>query len=733
MLGAKLEYFGIRHHGPGSARQLAVALETLRPQALLIELPADCQELLGPFDPHQLEPPVAILQYDKRDFNNASSSPMANFSPEWIALVYAFENKIPVHPIDLPNQILLCQENFSNRSSAARSKDPFSLFAQSLGQSDTEAWWESFFEIESEREDHFEVVKELIAHLREGTEESEETLAREAFMRISLKEYSKKYNSLAVVCGAWHLPALQNHQDYKVKEDLQRLKNLKKITLESVWIPWSYQRLKASSGYKAGVVFPAWYEWLFTERHKAGARWLVQVNRFLREKTNAPLGAVATEAFALAQQLTSMRKKSLPGFEELFDAQVAVSGMERNELSKWLDQRFLTGDKVGKVGSIFHRLPLQSDFDARVKSARLTKDWEQGYTECKELDLRKPSHLKASELLHSLILLNVPWGKWLNPEGSGLGNFREQWELHWLPDYYLTLLECGLWGNTLEEALRNKTINALDPFASANWSRLLHHIFRCGIPELSVELFALLSKKLVEEEDLEPWLELFPKLLHYLRFGDLRNTSTEVLEQLLLQIFNKVQFTGRKFFLNKEENHLHQRIHVFLEFHQSLQLWSNAPAPSVQAWQKRLLTFASQPECPPEMKGTLTYLSWNCQLLDPQTLAIFFHREVNDVLKAENGSRWLYGFFVGQPGILLLNPLLFAWVSQWIKGLEEEVFNTVVPPLRKVFGSLSSTDKQALLSLTLQLPVQEQQEPPPPSREIWEIVEKNISQLLGEQ
>ena len=33
--------FGIRHHGPGSARSLRAALEQLRPDAILVEGPPD--------------------------------------------------------------------------------------------------------------------------------------------------------------------------------------------------------------------------------------------------------------------------------------------------------------------------------------------------------------------------------------------------------------------------------------------------------------------------------------------------------------------------------------------------------------------------------------------------------------------------------------------------------------------------------------------------------------------
>ncbi len=56
--------FGIRHHGPGSARSLCQALQALQPDAILVEGPPDADVIL-PFVGHtDMQPPVSILVYD---------------------------------------------------------------------------------------------------------------------------------------------------------------------------------------------------------------------------------------------------------------------------------------------------------------------------------------------------------------------------------------------------------------------------------------------------------------------------------------------------------------------------------------------------------------------------------------------------------------------------------------------------------------------------------------------
>ena len=55
--------FGIRHHGPGSARSLRAALEALRPDAILVEGPPDAAEVLPLLTHPDMRPPVALLIY----------------------------------------------------------------------------------------------------------------------------------------------------------------------------------------------------------------------------------------------------------------------------------------------------------------------------------------------------------------------------------------------------------------------------------------------------------------------------------------------------------------------------------------------------------------------------------------------------------------------------------------------------------------------------------------------
>src|SRR5215207_8788221 len=94
--------FGIRHHGPGSARSLGAALDALAPDVVLVEGPPDADALLALAGDAAMRPPVALLLYVPDEPRRAVYYPFAIFSPEWQALHFALTNGIPARFIDLP-------------------------------------------------------------------------------------------------------------------------------------------------------------------------------------------------------------------------------------------------------------------------------------------------------------------------------------------------------------------------------------------------------------------------------------------------------------------------------------------------------------------------------------------------------------------------------------------------------------------------------------------------------
>lgn len=76
-----VEVYGIRHHGPGSARSMLAALAEFQPDVVLIEGPADADRLLDWVLADGMEPPLALLAYAPEKPSVAAFWPFATFSP----------------------------------------------------------------------------------------------------------------------------------------------------------------------------------------------------------------------------------------------------------------------------------------------------------------------------------------------------------------------------------------------------------------------------------------------------------------------------------------------------------------------------------------------------------------------------------------------------------------------------------------------------------------------------
>ncbi len=460
------QVFGIRHHGSGSARSLREALSIMQPDKILIEGPSDASDLIDYVAHEDLQPPVALLVYNPKDLTQATYYPFAQFSPEWQAMKYALANEIPVQFMDLPQAIhfglnLAEKENpqldFDNKKRPLPPvhHDPLGYMARIAGYEDSERWWEATFEKSDGHHTIFPLILEMMTTLRmELTiEESPREKLREAFMRSEILKATKEgFKNIAVICGAWHSPVLQDLQQFKPNIDKALIKGKNKIKTKATWVPWTYDRLARQSGYRAGVISPAWYDLLFTNRKEVVTRWMTQVARLMREADFPASSAHVIEAVRLSETLSALRDLSIPGIDELFEAATTVFGEGNQARLDLIKQKLIVGDVIGRVPDEIPIVPLQQDLDKCIKAARLSKERNTTESVEKKLDLRKPTNLAASHLLHRLNILTINWGKQIEKSKFDTGSFSETWKLKWLPDFAIWIIEAGMWGNTVHSA-----------------------------------------------------------------------------------------------------------------------------------------------------------------------------------------------------------------------------------------------------------------------------------------
>ena len=146
-----------------------------------------------------------------------------------------------------------------------RRTDPVSELAMAAGYDDPERWWEDVVE-HVPGPSVFAALAEAIGFLRaEDAEPDPRNAVREAYMRKVLRRTVKDgYQRIAVVCGAWHVPALSalaaavaGDRLPAAAADDRILRGLPKIKATLTWVPWTYGRLAYASGYGPAFGPPA--------------------------------------------------------------------------------------------------------------------------------------------------------------------------------------------------------------------------------------------------------------------------------------------------------------------------------------------------------------------------------------------------------------------------------------------------------------------------------------------
>ncbi|WP_078888347.1 DUF5682 family protein [Streptomyces sclerotialus] len=568
---------GVRHHGPGSARAVGAALAQYEPKALLIEGPPEADALVALAADEEMRPPVALLAHVADDPGRAAFWPMAEFSPEWVALQWAVRRGVPVRFIDLPAAHSLAGPErgpetavapepetaaVPERETAAVPEpdarvDPIGVLASAAGYDDAERWWEDVVEHRGTGGEAggtgdalapFEALAEAMGALREehgdggdGTGRGSHTrdAVREAHMRLRLREARREFgDDIAVVCGAWHVPALTRRT--AVTADRALLKGLPKAKVSVTWVPWTHRRLARNSGYGAGIASPGWYGHLFSSPDRPMERWLTKVAGLLREEDYAVSTAHVIEAVRLAESLAAMRGRPLAGLTEAADAVRAVMGDGSDVPASLIHDRLVVGDVLGEVPRSAPAVPLQRDIARLQRSLRLKPEAKEREL---ELDLRKETDAARSRLLHRLRLLDIPWGVPAHSRAS-TGTFRETWRLRWEPELSVRVAEAGIWGTTvLAAATARAASDAADADALAEVTALAERCLLAELPDALPVVMRVLADRAALDADVGHLAQALPALVRSVRYGDVRGTDAAALREVAAGLAERV-FVG---------------------------------------------------------------------------------------------------------------------------------------------------------------------------------------------
>ena len=727
---------GIRHHGPGSAHSVAEALATLRPDLVLVEGPPELDQVIGLLSDPEMVPPVAGLIYAADEPRLASFYPMASFSPEWVAIRWALSTGAEVRAIDLP-----AAHTFALRlaDEAAVSSSPgdgddkdgddsdddgppiklpeppapaqqdyrpdaIAMLASTAGYTDAERWWEDAIEHRnSDPVDRFAALTEAIAEIRAADERPAdhpdvlENNRREAAMRRLLRAALREgHGRIAVVCGAYHAPALVPAGFPPVSADNKVLAGLPKAKVSVTWVPWTSNRLSRRSGYGAGVTAPGWYQHLFTHwtaqdpGTEVSTTWLVRVAHALRRENLDASTASVVEASRMANALAAVRGRPSPGLAELDDAAQAVL-CDGSPLPLALVHRELTvGLELGNVPESAPTLPLAADLAVIQRRLR----WKpSAMEEVLTLDLRKPSQLARSVLLHRLSLLGVGWGA-QTETGRTTGTFKEVWTLQWQPELAIAVVEASRYGTTVASAAAAcVSERAQEAGSLTELSELLAACLLADLPDGIGGVVSVLAERTALQQDVAPLLETIAPLARTCRYGNVRGVDVTGVRKILDTTVVRACVGLPTACAGLDDEAAEAMRRAVDSAQQGLSLLPDLP---LDDWHRALAAVAGSDRIHGAVAGRATRLLLDAGLVEAHDAAARLSRRLSIATPAREAAAWLDGLLSGDATLLIYDRRLLQIVDDWVAGVDDEVFDDVLPLLRRTFSAFSRPERREI-------------------------------------
>ena len=710
----RVAVLGIRHHGPGSARSVLAELDRVRPSVVLIEGPADAGPVLPLVTEPGLEPPVALLAYAPDAPRVSAFWPFAVFSPEWQALTWAARHGVPARFCDLPAAAMLAAppgrdeppDGRPDGKAAGLREDPLARLAAAGGYDDPERWWDDLVESRLDGQSPFAALTEAMAELRAATppgpDEGNEQ-RREAHMRQALRTALKETDGpVAVVCGAWHAPALTGKLP-PAAGDAARLRGMRKRRVSLAWVPWTHSRLATTSGYGAGITSPGWYHHLFTTPEQTVPRWLVKVAGVLRDHDLPVSSAHVIEAVRLAEALATLRGRPLPGLAEVSEATKAVLCEGDEVATTFVTRDLVVGEVLGQVPDSAPLVPLEADLRAQARSLKLKITAEE---KSLVLDLRRDNDRARSVLLHRLTALGVGWALAAEDQVRGTGTFRETWTLSWRPELAVAVIDAAQWGTTVGTAAsarlidRARTATTLSAVTAAAERALL-----ADLPDALGPALRALDDKAAADADVTHLMAALPALVRAVRYGDVRGTGSAALAAVADGLTARIcaglpaAVTSLADDAAARMRDAIDRSHAALELHAQHERGRLAR----DRWIAALTGLAGRRDLHGLLAGRVVRLLTDAGLLDRAEAARRFAAQLSVGVPAAGKAAWAEGFLAGGGLLLVHDRDLLAILDGWVAGLGDQDFMDVLPLLRRTFGGFSPAERANIAGAVKQL------------------------------
>ncbi|WP_415855111.1 DUF5682 family protein, partial [Sinomonas sp. G460-2] len=335
-------------------------------------------------------------------------------------------------------------------------------------------------------------------------------------------------------------------------------------------------------------------------------------------------------------------------------------------------------------------VPLAADLAATQRRLRLSPS---ALEEALTLDLRKPNQLARSVLLHRLALLGVPWGRPVEA-GRTTGTFKEAWTLLWQPEFAVALVEASRYGTTVASAAATRVAERAQGSESlADLSDLLASCLLADLPHGIGHVVAVLAERAARQPDVPELLGTIAPLARTCRYGNVRGVDVAEVRRILdaTAVRACVGLPTACAGLDDEAAAVMRRAIDSAQMGLSL-----VPDLPLGDWHRALGAIAGSEHIHGSVAGRATRLLLDAGKVDGDEVAARLSRRLSVATPGPEAAAWLDGLLSGSAVLLIHDRRLLRLVDAWVAGVQDEVFEDVLPLLRRTFSSFSRPERREI-------------------------------------
>jgi hypothetical protein len=750
---SNVNIFGVRHLSPSSSYHLIDFLERIKPTAVLIEGLSDANEHIPSIVNPKNKAPLAILAYTDSIPVKTVLYPIASYSPEYQALVWANRNNAYSAFIDLPSDVSLMlsaieeevelsnkkeffleadEEEHSNKSESQKEKDClehkmyssyinnknsiYEKIAELYDEPNYETYWERNFEHNLELDSYRNMIYEFCMQMRQLTEKSDavydrkeyaRNLVREAFMRRQIRdtiEAGHKPEKIVVVCGAYHASAL--NMDLTPMSD-KEIKTLPRLKTNITLMPYSYYRLSKQAGYGAGNKAPFYFKLMWkclieNDLKKLPSLYTTRLVKHLREAGTYRSPAEVIEGVRLAKSLAYLHGGKIPTLIDLQDACSTCLGQGKKSVVAEAMVRTEIGTEIGHIEEGISQTPIQDDFYRKLKELKLEK-YKSIVAQDLVLDVRENRRVKSevsafldlrrSEFFNKLKLLNIDFAASKNTS-QDKATWKEEWILRWTPESEIQLVEAVLLGNSIELAAAFKLDEILKNTEDiSEASEVVLIACKCGMEKAVNNGRKIVQGLSTEAKDFVRIAKTLRNIYQVINFGSLRKINTDNLIEIVEQLFLKLNLLLIDS-CNCNDDRAKEMIEAIAHINSIVS--DNVIKLNYELWMEKLTELSDRDDRNPKLSGYAAGILLEKNEMTEEKLSQEICRRLRQGVDVDLGAGWFEGLASRNHYTLVSRIVILEKLDEYISALDDEEFTRALVFLRRTFGEFSPEHKRGI-------------------------------------